>query len=57
MLHAGARPYPDDQVVQAVTTAHHRFDRRPIRGFAPILVGRMARDQLQASDGWLSRHG
>jgi hypothetical protein len=40
----------DDQVNEAVTDAHHRFDNTPVRDFVPILVERMAREQLQACD-------
>lgn len=46
-----ADAYTDDQVIQTVSAAHHRFDDRPIRDFVPILVERMARERLQASDG------
>jgi hypothetical protein len=41
--------YSPDQVDEAITAAHHRFDGKPIREFVPVLVERIARRQL-ASD-------
>jgi hypothetical protein len=35
------------QVDAAVSSIHHRFDGRPIRDFVPVLVERMARDELR----------
>jgi hypothetical protein len=37
------------QVDEAVSTIHHRFDGRPIREFVPVLVERIARDELRHS--------
>jgi hypothetical protein len=37
------------QVNQAVSSIHHRFDGRPIREFVPVLVERIARDELRHS--------
>jgi hypothetical protein len=34
------------QVDQTVTAVHHRFDGRPIRDFVPILVERIAKEEL-----------
>lgn len=45
-----ADSYSDDQVIDAVTAARHRFDDKPIRDFVPIFVERMARERLSASD-------
>jgi hypothetical protein len=41
-----AQAYTDDQITETVTMIHHRFDDRPIRDFVPILVERLARQQL-----------
>jgi hypothetical protein len=35
------------QVDEAVSSIHHRFDDRPIRDFVPVLVERIARDELR----------
>jgi hypothetical protein len=35
------------QVDLKVSTIHHRFDGRPIREFVPVLVERIARDELR----------
>ncbi|WP_433476476.1 three-helix bundle dimerization domain-containing protein [Spirillospora sp. CA-142024] len=43
-----AATHTDEQVTRAVSDAHHRFDGKPIRDFVPILVERMAREQLRA---------
>jgi hypothetical protein len=40
--------YSTDQVTETVSMIHHRFDDRPIRDFVPILVERLARQQLMA---------
>jgi hypothetical protein len=32
-----------------VVAAHHRFDGRPIRDFVPILVERIAKEDLRRS--------
>jgi len=37
------------QVDEKVSTIHHRFDGRPIREFVPVLVERIARDELRHS--------
>lgn len=37
------------QIGEKVTTIHHRFDGRPIREFVPVLVERIARDELRHS--------
>ena len=37
------------QVDQTVSSIHHRFDGRPIRDFVPVLVERIARDELRHS--------
>ena len=37
------------QVGEKVSTIHHRFDGRPIREFVPVLVERIARDELRHS--------
>ena len=36
-----------DAVNRTVTSAHHRFDGSPIREFVPVLVERIARDELR----------
>jgi hypothetical protein len=35
------------QVDAKVSTIHHRFDGSPIREFVPVLVERIARDELR----------
>lgn len=35
------------QVGEKVSTIHQRFDGRPIREFVPVLVERIARDELR----------
>jgi hypothetical protein len=35
------------QVDETVSAIHHRFDGRPIREFVPVLVERMAKDELR----------
>ncbi|MFC4055574.1 three-helix bundle dimerization domain-containing protein [Actinomadura syzygii] len=35
-----------DEVAEAVSAIHHRFDGRPVRDFVPILVERDARRAL-----------
>jgi hypothetical protein len=35
------------RVSATVDAIHHRFDGRPIREFVPVLVERMARDELR----------
>lgn len=42
----GAR-YSPEQISQTIETAHHRFDHKPIRDFVPILVERIARQELR----------
>jgi hypothetical protein len=37
------------QVDEKVSNIHHRFDGRPIREFVPVLVERIARDELRHS--------
>lgn len=37
------------QVGRTVSSIHHRFDGRPIREFVPVLVERIARDELRHS--------
>ncbi|MDN3352073.1 three-helix bundle dimerization domain-containing protein [Actinomadura sp. DC4] len=37
------------QVDETVSSIHHRFDGRPIREFVPVLVERIARDELRHS--------
>lgn len=37
------------QVDRAVSSIHRRFDGRPIREFVPVLVERIARDELRHS--------
>jgi hypothetical protein len=37
------------RVDDTVNAIHHRFDGRPIREFVPVLVERMARDELRHS--------
>jgi hypothetical protein len=37
------------QVGETVHSIHHRFDGRPIREFVPVLVERIARDELRHS--------
>jgi len=39
--------FSPSQVDQAVSSIHHLFDGRPIREFVPVLVERMARDELR----------
>jgi len=43
-----AGTYPPQQVAEKVTTVHQIFDGRPIRDFVPILVERIARQELQS---------
>lgn len=38
--------YSPHQVSEAVTAIHRRFDGRPIRDFVPVLVERIAQDEL-----------
>jgi hypothetical protein len=37
------------QVDETVHSIHHRFDGRPIREFVPVLVERIAREELRHS--------
>ena len=39
--------FSPDQVDDTVHSIHHRFDGRPIREFVPVLVERIARDELR----------
>jgi hypothetical protein len=41
--------YSPSQVDRTVHAIHHRFDGRPIREFVPVLVERIARDELRHS--------
>jgi hypothetical protein len=41
--------YSPTQVGETVDSIHHRFDGRPIREFVPVLVERIARDELRHS--------
>lgn len=41
--------YSSTQVDQTVSSIHRRFDGRPIREFVPVLVERIARDELRHS--------
>lgn len=41
--------FSPDQVDEKVSTIHHRFDGSPIREFVPVLVERIARDELRHS--------
>ncbi|WP_131740935.1 three-helix bundle dimerization domain-containing protein [Actinomadura roseirufa] len=45
-----ADSYTEDQVTRTVAAAHQNFDDKPIRDFVPILVERLARERLRASD-------
>jgi hypothetical protein len=45
-----ADSYSPDQVTDTVTSVHRRFDDKPIRDFVPVLVERIARDRLRATD-------
>lgn len=46
-----ARTFSDrfspSQVDEKVSSVHHRFDGHPIREFVPVLVERIARDELR----------
>lgn len=46
-----ARTFSDrfspSQVGEMVSAVHHQFDGRPIREFVPVLVERIARDELR----------
>lgn len=39
--------FSPSQVDDKVSSVHHRFDGRPIREFVPVLVERIARDELR----------
>jgi hypothetical protein len=39
--------FSPSQVDRAVSSVHHRFDGRPIREFVPVLVERIAREELR----------
>jgi hypothetical protein len=39
--------FSPSQVDHKVSSVHHRFDGRPIREFVPVLVERIARDELR----------
>jgi hypothetical protein len=41
--------YSPSQVDRTVHAIHHRFDGRPIREFVPVLVERIAKDELRHS--------
>ena len=41
--------YSPNQVDETVSSVHHRFDGRPIREFVPVLVERIAREELRHS--------
>jgi hypothetical protein len=41
--------YSPTQVDRTVHAIHHRFDGRPIREFVPVLVERIAKDELRHS--------
>ncbi|XVQ06261.1 three-helix bundle dimerization domain-containing protein [Spirillospora sp. CA-255316] len=45
-----ADSYSPDQVTDTVANVHRHFDERPIRDFVPVLVERIARDRLRATD-------
>lgn len=42
-----AEEYSPAQVDEKVSSVHHRFDDSPIRDFVPVLVERIARDELR----------
>jgi hypothetical protein len=42
-----AEDYSHAQVDEKVSSVHHRFDDSPIRDFVPVLVERIARDELR----------
>ncbi|MEV5497695.1 hypothetical protein AB0M50_20090 [Nonomuraea fuscirosea] len=49
---AFALSHSAERVRSAVVAAHHRFDGRPIRGFVPIFVERIAKEDLRRSASW-----